>query len=175
MTLDASADLAAVLGNLDRVAALRPEDIPALLGTLERVRAALWAQMVRAPVPVARHGDGAGGEPLLTVGEAAAELRFTRAYVYDAVRSGQLAAVRTGKYIRIRRGALTAWLDGGSPTMTIDHDREPTDSVALPARRSAQPGSRRAQGSPPGRKQRTTVRETGPVRTLAATPQRTDG
>jgi hypothetical protein len=91
MPLDASADLATVLGNLDRVADLRPEEIPALLGALERLRATLWAQMVRAPAPVARHADGAGGEQLLTVPEAPAELRFTRAYVYDEVRSGQLA------------------------------------------------------------------------------------
>ena len=110
--LDRSSDLALVLTDPQRLADLRADDIPTLLGALEEVRAALWARMVRPPAPVTRDVDGAAGEQLLTVAEAAAELRFTPGYVYDAIRRGQLSAVRKGKYVRIRRAELRAWLDG---------------------------------------------------------------
>ena len=112
MRTDASAHLAMVLADPKRAADLRAEDIPAVLGALEQVRAALWARMLRAPTPVARDPDGS--EQLLTVAEIATELRFTLSYVYDAVRRGQLSAVRKGKYVRIRRADLKAWLDGFS-------------------------------------------------------------
>jgi excisionase family DNA binding protein len=66
--------------------------------------------MMRAAGPVKREADGAGGHDLLTVPEVAAELRFTRGYVYEAIRRGELPAVRKGKYVRLRRGDLAAWL-----------------------------------------------------------------
>jgi excisionase family DNA binding protein len=111
--VDRKPDLALVVADPRRVAELGADDIPALLGDLELVRAVLWAQMVRTPAPTAREPDA--GDELLTVPEVAAELRFTRSYVYEAVRRGHLTAVRKGKYVRIRRADLRAWLDGYSP------------------------------------------------------------
>jgi excisionase family DNA binding protein len=108
MRPDGSRDLVQVVADPQRATELRPDQIPALLGTLEQVRAALWVQMVRAPWPVKREADGAGAHEFLTVPEVAAELRFTRGYVYEAVRRGELPAVRKGKYVRLRRGDIMA-------------------------------------------------------------------
>ena len=68
--------------------------------------------MLRTPAPVARESDDTVGDQLLTVADVAAEVRFTPGYVYEAIRRGQLSAVRKGKYVRIRRAQLRAWLDG---------------------------------------------------------------
>ena len=54
-------------------------------------------------------------DEILTVADVSDELRFTRSYVYEAIRRGDLAAVRKGKYVRVRRSDLRAWLDGHSP------------------------------------------------------------
>jgi len=104
-------DLALVLADPRRVAELRVEEIPPLLGVMEELRAVLWARMIRTPTPVVLHA-GDSNDELLTVPEAAAQVKFTTAYVYEAVRRHELAAVRKGKYVRIRRGDLTAWLEG---------------------------------------------------------------
>lgn len=173
MPPDAAADLTHIVANPARVADLRAEDVPALLGALEELRAALWARMVRAPTPVARDFEGVAGEQLLTVADVAAELRFTRAYVYDAVRCGQLSAVRTGKYVRIRRAALRAWLDG-RPAITLDGHGEPPDSVRLTAPRRAQPVSRKTHPAQRGRAGMTTSPGAPRVETRAVTAQRTD-
>jgi excisionase family DNA binding protein len=45
-------------------------------------------------------------DPLLTVSEAAALLRLAPSYVYELVRSQQLPAMRSGKYIRIRTSTV---------------------------------------------------------------------
>ena len=148
MGLDAP-DLAAIVANPARVADLRAAEVPSILGALEELRSALWARMLVAPAG-ARDPVESSGEPLLTVAEVAVELQFTRAYVYDAVRTGQLPALRTGKYVRIRRAALTAWLDGRS-AIALDGHTAPLDSVRLTGRGRAQPVSRRAQPPPPRR------------------------
>jgi excisionase family DNA binding protein len=129
--------------------------------------------MVRALAPVVRDPAGAAGEQILTVAEVAAELRFTRGYVYDAVRSGQLSAVRTGKYVRIRRAALRAWLDGRQ-AISLDVHGEPSDSVRLTARRRAEPVSRRSHPPPPGHGETTRSPGARRIETRAATAQRTD-
>jgi excisionase family DNA binding protein len=115
MPVDLDSDLALVVADPQRIAEVRSDEVPALLGALEQVRAALWARMVRVPAPAAREPGIDAGDKLLTVPDVAAELRFTPSYVYEAVRRGDLAAVRKGKYVRIRRVDLRTWLDGQSP------------------------------------------------------------
>jgi excisionase family DNA binding protein len=173
MHLDASPDLAHIVANPARVADLRSEDVPALLGALEELRAALWAHMLRAAAPVARDPTGRTGEQLLTVAEVATELKFTRGYVYDAVRCGQLSAVRTGKYVRIRRAALTAWLDG-RPAITLDGHGVPSDSVGLTAPGRTRSVSRRTHPAQPGRGGMTKSPGARGLEAPAATAQRTD-
>jgi excisionase family DNA binding protein len=110
----AKSDLVRILLEPQRIAGLAAADVPTLLGDLERVRAALWDRMLRgsrAETPTAA-GDA---DEVLTVPEVALELRFTRAYVYEAVRRGDVTAVRKGKYVRIRRADLRAWLEGRPP------------------------------------------------------------
>lgn len=52
---------------------------------------------------------------VLTVEEAAAELRIGRTAAYDAVRRGDLPVVRIGRTIRVPRHRLQALLNGESP------------------------------------------------------------
>jgi excisionase family DNA binding protein len=56
---------------------------------------------------------------VLTVEEAAAELRIGRTAAYDAVRRGDLPVVRIGRIIRVPRAALDRMLqlneDGRAP------------------------------------------------------------
>jgi excisionase family DNA binding protein len=52
------------------------------------------------------------GEPgLLTVDEAAAYLRISRAKAYQLAATGELPTVRMGRSVRVRRDRLMAWLD----------------------------------------------------------------
>lgn len=125
---DRKPDLALVIADPRRIAELHVDEIPGLLGALERVRAALWARMVRAPAPVTREPGTDTRDELVTVPEVAKELRFTRAYMYEAVRRGDLSAVRKGKYVRIRRSDLRAWLDG-RPAKGLDPRPRPPDSA----------------------------------------------
>jgi len=127
MHRDGSPDLGLVLADPRRVADLHADDIPALLGALEQVRSALWSRMLRTPAPLARDPDDTAGDQLLTVADIAGEVRFTPGYVYEAVRRGQLSAVRKGKYVRIRRADLRAWLDG-LPAKDLDPPLAQPDS-----------------------------------------------
>jgi excisionase family DNA binding protein len=145
--MNGSPDLALVLADPQRAADLRPDEIPSLLGMLERVRAALWAQMVRAPA-VVRPETSSDGHELLTVPEVAAELRFTRGYIYEAVRRGELPAVRKGKYVRLRRADLEAWLGGRAEARLDAGGRLPHS--ALP-RRGSRAAARRLEPGRPSR------------------------
>lgn len=54
---------------------------------------------------------------LLTVPEAAAHLRLSRARVFELIASGDLPSLKLGGARRIRRDALLAYLDSlGRPT-----------------------------------------------------------
>jgi len=144
MGLSGSPDLAQVVADVQRAGELRPDEIPALLAALEQVRTALWVQMVRVPRPAARDADG-GGRELLTVPEVAAELRFTRGYVYEAVRRGELPAVRKGKYVRLRREDLEAWLGGPGATSLDGSGRLPHSAFPRRGSRGPDPESKRAR------------------------------
>ena len=48
---------------------------------------------------------------LLTVDEAAAFLRISRAKAYQLRATGELPTVRMGRSVRVRRDRLMAWLD----------------------------------------------------------------
>ena len=161
-----------ILANPELATAIAVESVPAILGRLERAKAALWTRLLTA---ASRRPDAQGArsqDELLTVPEVAKRLRFTRAYLYEAVRHGDLVAVRKGKYVRIRQADLDAWLDGPS-AMGLDRHREPPDSVGFKARRSAQPVSRRSH-VPSRREETAKTRGAGSVGTLAATSQGTD-
>ena len=122
-----TAELGRVLAEPHRIVGLSATDIPALLGHLEQARAALWARMIREPVPSVRDRSGDADDEVLTVPEVARELRFTPAYVYEAVRRRDLRAVRKGRYVRITRADLRVWLEGRTPN-GLDVQPERRDS-----------------------------------------------
>jgi excisionase family DNA binding protein len=112
MATDGDAHLALLLADPQRLADLAADQVPPLLGTLEQLRASLWARMLAAPAAIAREADVGAIDEILTVAHVADELKFTRSYVYEAIRRGDLTAVRKGKYVRVRRSDLRAWIDG---------------------------------------------------------------
>jgi len=74
---------------------IRREDIPAAIMYLS-------ARLLNSE----RATQSPGAEPDPTVREAATRLHLAESYIYELVRSQQLAAVRTGKYIRIRTSTI---------------------------------------------------------------------
>jgi len=161
MLMEGKPDLLLVVADPGRIVDLQADDIPTFLGALEQLRASLWARMLYVSMPVTREPDA--GNELLTVPEVARELRFTRGYVYEAVRRGDLAAMRKGKYVRIRRSDLRAWLDGNTKRAldprpghrdSSRHAPQRNGPKSLPngiARVSRRAHFRAAQGSqPPG-------------------------
>jgi excisionase family DNA binding protein len=144
MSVDTSV-LGLLLADHRRVANLRVEEIPSLLGAVEELRAVLWAKMLRVPEQTER-ATGASGDELLTVPEVAAELKFTTAYVYEAVRRHELGAVRKGKYVRIRRADLAAWLEGRRPR-ALDVGAAAQDSFPHGRSRGRASGRRTPAGS----------------------------
>jgi excisionase family DNA binding protein len=52
---------------------------------------------------------GTDEETLLTVPEVSRQLKFRPAYVYELVRKGALAGIRSGKYVRIHKSSVDAW------------------------------------------------------------------
>lgn len=54
------------------------------------------------------------GDPfeLMTAGEVAALLRVTTAWVYTQTRACKIPHVSLGRYVRYRRSAVLAWLEG---------------------------------------------------------------
>lgn len=144
---DQRADLALALTDPQRLANLHADEVPHLLGALEQIRASLWARMLGSSGPAAREPVIDASDEILTVPRVADELKFTRSYVYEAIRRGDLAAVRKGKYVRVRRSALRAWLDGHAPAR-LDGARVASDSsrhvLAHPRPSSLPPRTARA-------------------------------
>jgi excisionase family DNA binding protein len=146
MNTDAKPDLVRILAEPDRVVALSAADVPMLLGELERVRAALWDRMLRGSAVRDLAPTGDADDEILTVPEVARELRFTRAYAYEAVCRGDFAAVRTGKYVRIRRADRRAWLEGRPPARLDPRPARADRSRHAPARVGPRSPARAAAG-----------------------------
>lgn len=154
---DPNAHLAQVLAAPDLVAGLEDVDVPQLLGALEKLRASLWARMLRAPTSSLAPAPDAADQ-VLTVADVASELQFTRAYVYEAVRRGDLPAIRKGRYVRVRRADLRAWLDGHGPGRLDERParRDSSRHALLPSRPTSHstptgPVPRRRRSSGDGR------------------------
>ncbi|WP_371878691.1 helix-turn-helix domain-containing protein [Conexibacter sp. DBS9H8] len=57
-------------------------------------------------------------ERLLTPEEVGRLLAVPKSWVYGAARTGQLPAVRLGRYVRFREATIVEWLEkGSSPTV----------------------------------------------------------
>lgn len=138
-----------------RIIATPSEALPVVLGDLERLRAIAWSRLVRTALTGDRPPD-VEDDPLLTIPEVATQLHLAPSYVYDLARRGQLATVRAGKYVRIRRSTLRRWiaaheearLDRGLDARLTTGDERP--------RRAAPLGSARLAASRPRRGARRT-------------------
>src|SRR5262245_18359938 len=128
--------LVRIIADPARLANLGLEQLLEALVRLERMKAELWVCLLSGPQAAQAKDQAAAAiaDQLLTVPDVASETQFTDAYVYVAVRRQELAAVRKGKYFRIRRGDLQAWLEGRKPR-GLD--------ASLGARDSAPDGPRR--------------------------------
>src|SRR6267378_866656 len=105
---------------LAEVDSLSPQDIPPILASMEELRAILWRRMLVPPTtPLAT--AQLPTPTLMTVAEVASALRFSRGHVYELIRCGSLAAVRTGRALRVATEALLAW--------QARHDTAPVDSA----------------------------------------------
>lgn len=94
--LDISLD--ALSADPSQIAAL---DVDARSAVVMRC-AGLLAAVSAAPVRDVSPSEGADTDPILTVAEAAARLRFTRGYLYELIRSKTIPAIRHGRHFRIR-------------------------------------------------------------------------
>ncbi len=56
--------------------------------------------------------------PILTIEEAAAFLRISRASGYRAARRGELPCLRVGGLLRVSRDRLLQWLEQGQAPIT---------------------------------------------------------
>lgn len=79
-------------------------------------------------------------EPLTySVTEAAQVLGISRTTAYECVRTGELRAVRLGRRLVVPKTAITALLDGPTPTAPSASTAEPVDidlDIGSAARRS---------------------------------------
>jgi excisionase family DNA binding protein len=97
-----------ILRDLRALHLLGQEDMARVLPELEHARARLWL-LVMKPTASPLTQPSEPGRVLLTVKEAAAQLRFSSGHVYELVRSGNLRAIRAGRTVRISREALVEW------------------------------------------------------------------
>ena len=80
---------------------LPADELPILLGELERLRALIWAEVMK-PTETRDHKS----ESLLSMQEVAARLSIPVSKAYELVRQGRLQGVRVGKYVRVRPAVL---------------------------------------------------------------------
>lgn len=104
---------------------MQREDTAMLAAALEAAAAVLrrHASEHPAPVPAAARAESVAGSALLTVTEAAAELRVGRGTMYELVRRGEVPSIKLGRLRRIPRKGLVDWAHGqAGGNITWQHD-----------------------------------------------------
>ncbi len=106
----AGAVLTSVLTDLEKAVATVPsEHAPALLGELERVKAVLWARIMRESLQPTT--PALGEEVWLTIPQVAERLGIPIQRAYELARhQGGLPTIRLGRSLRVSPTELTAWL-----------------------------------------------------------------
>jgi excisionase family DNA binding protein len=85
------------------------------------------------------HGTTRDDDQLLSVPDASAQLGLAPSYVYELARTGALPTVRVGKYVRVRVGALRAWLAGREIALDAARSETLPSSPRDTGRRPARP------------------------------------
>ena len=85
------------------------------LDTEERATVTLRCASVLAAISAAPGNDpvpheGQDHDPILTVAEAAARLRYTKTHVYEMIRNKTIAAIRDGRTFRVRTSEIEKFL-----------------------------------------------------------------
>jgi excisionase family DNA binding protein len=89
--------------------AIAQADIPAALAQIAAAQSSLASRLLsNSTQPETKAGPSP--EKLLTVPEVADQLGLVKGYVYELVRNGQIVAIRSGKYVRIRPAAIEQFL-----------------------------------------------------------------
>jgi excisionase family DNA binding protein len=171
-----------VLPSIELVDQLESSMLPALIATCAALQARAASRLLNCTTLTPRAQEP---EHLLTVPEAAMQLGFASSYAYELVKRGALAAVRRGRYVRIRPTALAAFIAAHehevvdseiSDTLSYGGDRRGRAEAAQATRAHAgrtggttrrtrnhrlKMGNRRTQGSRAGGEAAATPREDG--------------
>ena len=104
MTKNMLSDLTALLAEPASAVAVPTQIIPELLGELERIKAELWAQLLRCSTETRNgHREDADAK-LLTAAQAAELTNVPESWIRAAARRGELPSVKIGRrYVRFRR------------------------------------------------------------------------
>jgi excisionase family DNA binding protein len=98
--------LDALVANPELVASLDAEARSAVVMKCATVLAAISAAPGKDVLP----NEKAGSDPILTVAEAAARLKFAKGYVYELIRSKAIPAMRSGRHFRIRAAEIEKFM-----------------------------------------------------------------
>jgi excisionase family DNA binding protein len=91
---------------------------------------------------VAPTSDGDSDLDALDIPEICRRTRLGRSYIYEAIRAGELRAIKLGRLTRVLRVDYMRWLTGAPPiTPKIQHDIAPP--LAPITRRGVRPGAPR--------------------------------
>ncbi|GEM_PF-1068580 len=116
----------AILDELEQaLAAIEPEQVPALVVRLAALLSALGAKVIdsancKSPTPKA---DQLAELKLYTPEEVAKHLSVPESLVYSKARSGELPSTRIGKYVRFTEAAIHSFLLSRSPLDTALYER----------------------------------------------------
>jgi len=86
------------------------EDLPRLAGVLAEAQARL-ALRLAAPPTSSGNGQAGGEDRLLTLPEVAEILGIPEEHAREMGRRGELVVIRVGRYVRVRRAALSRWIE----------------------------------------------------------------
>ena len=116
----------AILGELEQaLAAIEPEQVPALVVRLAALLSALGAKVIdstnwKSPTPKA---DQLAKLKLYTAEEVAKHLSVPESLVYSKARSGELPSTRFGKYVRFTDAAINGFVLSHSSLDTTLYER----------------------------------------------------
>ena len=99
-----------LIGKLDlELSKISPTQCPGLLGELERLKAVVWARILKSDMP--SEEGSAQMQDLLDIPEVAKVLNIPKSRAYELSRQQDgFPTVRIGKYIRVHPSVLDQWV-----------------------------------------------------------------